>query len=140
MNLKKQRRRFEMRQVKIMQAFVTMLVIVVFAGSGVAAGPAGGGPVPGKTPAERAKIVKFERDTLELRQKMMALRVEMAELRMSDKPDWEAIGAKKKEMAEVGTQIQKKAFEAGIPPHSMRRNARMKNCFMDGWDRGDCRY
>jgi hypothetical protein len=60
------------------------------------------------------KFDKFRTDTAQLRQKMFRLRDELHSLRSAEKPDWDTIANKQKEMVDVRTQMQKKAFEAGI--------------------------
>lgn len=66
------------------------------------------------TPEQTQKFAQFQKDILPLRQKMLQLKTELMGLRTQTTPDWNAIAAKKKEMVDVRTEIQKKAAEAGI--------------------------
>jgi len=66
------------------------------------------------TPEDAQKFAKFQKEILPLRQKMLQLRTELMTIRTQTPVDWDAVAAKKKEMVDVKTEIQKKAAEAGI--------------------------
>lgn len=104
----------------VMAGVVVALVIALAAGA-MAFGPGGGmgsGPCVGTgaalSPEQAQKQAQFQRDTLALRQKMLQLRTDLMTLRAQTKPDWEAIAAKQREMVDVRTALQKKAYEAGL--------------------------
>ena len=66
------------------------------------------------TPEQKTKMDEFQKEMLPLREQMMATRSELMSLRQQTSPDWTAIENKQKEMAELRTQMQKKAFDAGV--------------------------
>ncbi len=66
------------------------------------------------TPEQKAKMDQFQKETLPLKQQMMAKRSELMSLRLQSTPDWTAIEKKQKEMVELRTQMQKRAFDAGV--------------------------
>jgi Spy/CpxP family protein refolding chaperone len=114
-----------MRMKKLVIAVLAMGILTV-AISGVHAfgrnfGPCGGDLAAtdcmnytNLTPEQKAKMEEFRKETLPLREQMMAKRSELMALRQQANPDWTAIGDKQKEMAELRTQMQKKAFDAGF--------------------------
>ena len=65
------------------------------------------------TEDQKAKVDQLRNEMLPLRQQMAAKRSEMMSLRSQQNPDWTAVEKKQKEMAELRTEMQKKAFEAG---------------------------
>ena len=66
------------------------------------------------TEDQKAKVDQFRSEMLPLRQQMVAKRSELMSLRAGPNPDWTAIEKKQKEMVEFRTEMQKKAFEAGV--------------------------
>jgi hypothetical protein len=66
------------------------------------------------TPEDARKFAEFQKEILPLRQKMLQLRTELMTIRTQTPVNWDAVAAKKKEMVDVKTEIQKKAAEAGI--------------------------
>ena len=66
------------------------------------------------TEDQKAKVDQLRNEMLPLRQQMAAKRSEMMSLRSQQNPDWTAVEKKQKEMAELRTEMQKKAFEAGV--------------------------
>lgn len=69
---------------------------------------------PNLTTEQKAKFAEFQKETLELRQKMLAKHSELATLKSQATPDLKAIAEKKKEIIDLRTQLQKKAVDAGI--------------------------
>lgn len=67
-----------------------------------------------QTPEQAQKFAKFQRETLQLRQKMMETRTEISELRAQTNPDWKAIAEKEKQLVDIRTEMQKKAKESGV--------------------------
>jgi|OpeIllAssembly_1097287.scaffolds.fasta_scaffold18711_1 Spy/CpxP family protein refolding chaperone len=66
------------------------------------------------TDDQKAKVDQFRTEMLPLRQQMSGRRSELMSLRSQQNPDWTAIEKKQKEMVELRTEMQKKAFEAGV--------------------------
>lgn len=66
------------------------------------------------TEEQKAKVDQFRTETLPLREQMAAKRAEMMSLRSQPNPDWNAIEKTQKEMVELRTGIQKRAFESGV--------------------------
>lgn len=99
---------------------IALSITAVYAfGPHYGAGPFAGGDClgytnPNLTPEDKAKFEKFQKETLELRQKMLAKHSELATLRHQATPDWKAIGEKQKEIVDIRTELQKKASETGI--------------------------
>jgi hypothetical protein len=60
------------------------------------------------------KFAGFQTDILPLKQKMLQLRTELMNLRAQTPTDWNAISAKRKEMVDVRTEIQKRAAKSGF--------------------------
>jgi len=79
------------------------------AGYGICPGAAGS-----VTPEQSQKFAKFQTDILPLKQKMLQLRTEMMTLRAQTPADWNAISAKRKEMVDVKTEMQKRAADSGF--------------------------
>ena len=79
------------------------------AGYGICPGAAGS-----VTPEQSQKFAKFQTDILPLKQKMLELRTEMMTLRAQTPTDWNAISAKRKEMVDVRTEMQKRAADSGF--------------------------
>ena len=79
---------------------------------------AGNGICPGAAgtvmPEQSQKFAKFQMDILPLKQKMLQLRTELMTLRAQTPTDWNAISAKRKEIVDVGTEIQKSAATSGF--------------------------
>jgi len=95
-----------------------MLVLTVTAGA-MAFGPGAGmgmgrGMEHNITPEDAKKFAEFQKEILPLRQKMLQLTTELMTIRTQTPINWDAVAAKKKEMVDVKTEIQKKAAEAGI--------------------------
>jgi hypothetical protein len=108
----------------LIASLVVALVAVVVTGA-FAFGPgygkgmgAGDGTCPlaasAVTPEQSQKFAKFQSDILPLKQKMIQLRTEIMTLRAQTPTDWNAIAAKRKEMVDVKTEIQKRASESGF--------------------------
>lgn len=66
------------------------------------------------TEDQKAKVDQLRTEMLPLRQQMAAKRSELMSLRSQPNPDWTAIEQKQKEMVELRTGMQKKAFESGV--------------------------
>lgn len=105
---------------KVIAGVVVALVLALAAGA-MAVGPGGGmgaglcaGTGAALSPEEAQKQAQFMKDTLPLRQKMLQIRTDLAVLKAQTKPDWEAIAAKQKEMVDVRTALQKRAYESGV--------------------------
>lgn len=108
----------------IIAGLVVVLVAVAAAGA-FAFGP-GHGPGMGAgcgtcgmdgaafTPEQAQKYAKFQSDILPLKQKMLQLKTELMTLRAQTPTDWNAVSAKRKEMVDVRTEIQKKAAGSGF--------------------------
>lgn len=104
----------------MMIAIVALFVMGLIATTSYAwkgAGPGSGGygyncPAYGSVDPEKAQ--KFYNDTTPLRQKMLQLRGELAQLFAQQNPDWDAISQKRQEMAKLKTELQKKAHEYGF--------------------------
>jgi hypothetical protein len=101
---------------------VVMVAVVVTAafafgpgyGRGMGAGY-GTCPAAGTvTPEQSQKFAKFQTDILPLKQKMLQLRTDLMTLRAQTPRDWNAISAKRKEMVDVRTEIQKRSAESGF--------------------------
>lgn len=58
---------------------------------------------------------KFYQDTQALRQKIWQTKEELRLLYLQSNPDWKAIGEKKATLAQLTTELQRKAKEYGIP-------------------------
>lgn len=104
----------------MMIAIVALFVMGLIATTSYAwkgAGPGSGGygyncQAYGSVDPEKAQ--KFYNDTTPLRQKMLQLRGELAQLFAQQNPDWDAISQKRQEMAKLKTELQKKAHEYGF--------------------------
>jgi Spy/CpxP family protein refolding chaperone len=104
---------------------IIALTIVLSVSAAYAVGPCWGGsggwasgPWQGYTtltPEQKAKVDQFWNEVLPLRQQMLAKRSEMLGLMTAPAPDWNAIQQKQIEMVGLRTQIQKKAYESGLP-------------------------
>jgi hypothetical protein len=69
----------------------------------------------GNIPPEQAqKYADFQKQILPLRQKMVALRTDLAALYAQTATDWNAISQKQKEIVDTRIAIQKAAKEAGF--------------------------
>jgi len=103
-------------------ALVALAVTAAFAfGPGYGRGMSDGyGTCPGAaasmTPEQSQKWAKFQGDILPLKQKMLQLRTDLWTLRAQTPTDWTAIAAKRKEMVDVKTEIQKKSAASGLGP------------------------
>ncbi|MBF0327895.1 MAG: hypothetical protein HQL10_01925 [Nitrospirae bacterium] len=100
---------------------LAMVLAVALVTGAMAVGPCGGmGSGPGcvsqtnQTPEQTQQFAKFQRETLQLRQKMMEVRTELSELRAQTNPDWKAIADKEKQIVDIRTEMQKKAKESGV--------------------------
>jgi len=70
---------------------------------------------PANVPPEQAqKYAEFQKQILPLKQKMLALRTDLATLYAQTTPDWNAIAQKQKEMVDVRVEMHKRANEAGF--------------------------
>jgi Spy/CpxP family protein refolding chaperone len=106
-------------------AGIVVLTIVLSVAAAYAFGPCWGGsggwasgPWQGYntlTPEQKAKVDQFWTDVSPLRQQMFTKRSEMLALMAQPAPDWNAIQQKRIEMAGLRTQIQKRAFDLGLP-------------------------
>jgi zinc resistance-associated protein len=113
----------KMRKIGI--AGIVALTMVLSAAAAYAFGPCWGGyggwasgPWQGYnmlTPEQKAKADQFWTDTSSLRQQMLTKRSEISALMAQPAPDWGAIQQKRAEMAGLRTQIQKQAFDLGLP-------------------------
>ncbi|MCX8031461.1 MAG: hypothetical protein N3A59_07800 [Thermodesulfovibrionales bacterium] len=122
--------------ITITTALVIVAVNSVFAfgqGKGMIGG-CGCWNIPPANPELAQKYSEFQNLTLPLRQKMIALRVDLANLYSQNNPDWNAITQKQKEIAELRVEIQKRARELGIS--SCWQNTR--GAFMKGAGSGYC--
>ncbi|MFN3921580.1 MAG: periplasmic heavy metal sensor [Caldimicrobium sp.] len=79
------------------------------------------------TPAAQAQSVipnetylKFYQDTQALRQKIWQTRDELRMLYLQPNPDWQAISEKRATLAQLTTELQKKALEYGLPNYFVR--------------------
>jgi Spy/CpxP family protein refolding chaperone len=66
------------------------------------------------TDDQKAKVDQLKNEMLPLKQQMVAKRSELMSLRSQQNPDWTTIEKKQKEMVELRTEMQKKAFETGV--------------------------
>ena len=104
----------------LVAGIVALSITAVYAfGPHFGAGPFAGGDCmgytnPNLTTEQKAKFEQFQKETLEVRQKMLAKHSELATLRSQTTPDWKAIGEKQKEIVDLRTQLHKKAYELGI--------------------------
>lgn len=87
------------------------------------------GNCPVYTSVDPGKAQKFYNDTLPLRQKQLQLKGELMQLYAQPNPDWNAISKKQQEMLQLRTEIQKRAYEYGLP---FGRGCDMKR-FSRGW-------
>ncbi len=94
--------------------FAVMVTGAMAIGPGYGMGKGHGMMMANLTPEQAQKFAEFQKDTLNLRQKMLQLKTEIFSLRAQTNPDWNAIAAKQKEMVDIRTEIQKKAAEAGV--------------------------
>ncbi|GAB5046697.1 Spy/CpxP family protein refolding chaperone [Thermodesulfovibrio sp. TK110] len=110
-------------------ALVALFAVAIIGGAAYAWRGAGAGyGCPGYTALDPEKTQRFYNDTASLRQKMLQLRGELAQLYAQPSPDWNAIGKKQQEMVQLRTEMQKKAQEYGLPYYGMG----MKR-FCRGW-------
>ncbi len=65
-------------------------------------------------PEQAQKYADFQKQILPLKQKMLALRTDLAALYAQTAPDWNAISQKQKEIVDTKIAIQKAAREAGV--------------------------
>lgn len=66
------------------------------------------------TPEQKAKAEQFQKETLPVRQQLLAKHSELMTLKAQSTLDWKAIEQKKKEIVELRTQIEKRASELGV--------------------------
>lgn len=106
---------------KYMIILLIVAIAVSFTTAAFAFGPGygkGGGMGycnPGNIPPEQAqKYSEFQKQILPLRQKMLALRTELAALYAQTTTDWNAIAQKQNEMVDIRIAIHKTAAEAGF--------------------------
>lgn len=99
---------------------IALSITAVYAfGPHYGAGPFAGGDCmgytnPNLTPEQKTKAEQFQKDTLAVRQKLLAKHSELMTLRHQATPDWKAIGEKQKEIVDLRTEIAKKATELGV--------------------------
>lgn len=100
----------------VLLAMAVLILAATFVGSSYAFKGAGYGayncPSYGAVDPEKAQ--KFYNDTASLRQKQLQLRGELMQLYAQPNPDWNAITKKQQEMAQIRTELQKKAREYGF--------------------------
>lgn len=108
---------------KIVIAVLVTIMVAAAITAGYAIGPNAywGNCSPGScagynnlTPEQKAKVEALQQEIQPLREQMFAKRSELRALMTQQNPDWNAIEQTRKEMAELRTQIQKKAFESGV--------------------------
>ncbi len=102
---------------KTMTLLMAIAIVFVLIG-GVAYGWKGGGWVgsgPYYASVDPAKAQKFYNDTLPLRQKQLQIRSELMQLYGQPNPNWDAIAKKQQEMLQIRNEIQKRAYEYGLP-------------------------
>jgi Spy/CpxP family protein refolding chaperone len=111
---------------KLRIVIIALTLVTVVAGTAMAIGPgtgtgtgpradAGLCPLTSDQAAQQTQqYAKLQKDILPLKQRMLALRTELMELYAQAKPDWNAISAKKKEIVDVQTEIQKSSTSAGF--------------------------
>jgi zinc resistance-associated protein len=75
----------------------------------------GYGPAWSQAPVNSQAWAKFQRDTLELRQKLAAKNQELATLYAQPQPDQARIASVNQEIAGLRAELIKKAGEAGLP-------------------------
>ncbi|MEJ5227453.1 hypothetical protein [Thermodesulfovibrio sp.] len=106
------------------KVILTFLIAVVsfsllggsaYAWRGGAGGYGGGCPMYGYSYVDPEKAQRFYNDTSSLRQKQLQLRGELMQLYAQPNPDWKAIEKKHQEMAQIRTEMQKRAQEHGLP-------------------------
>ncbi|MFN3567815.1 MAG: periplasmic heavy metal sensor [Caldimicrobium sp.] len=66
-------------------------------------------------PPSKEAYLKFYQETLPLRQKIWETKEEIRILTLQPNPDWKAIAEKRATLAQLQTELQKKAQEYGIP-------------------------
>ncbi|MEK6673312.1 MAG: hypothetical protein AABY42_07540 [Nitrospirota bacterium] len=97
---------------------VALSITAVYAfGPHYGAGPFAGDNCMGYTnltPEQKTKAEQFQKDTLPVRQQLLAKHSELMTLKHQAKPDWKAIGEKQKEIVDLRTEIAKKADELGV--------------------------
>jgi len=84
----------------------------------------------GQLPFDHAKMQKFYQDTQQLRAKIWQIKDELRMLYLQATPDWKAISQKRSELIGLVTELQKKAFEMGIPFSPMRGMGKGCGCGM----------
>src|SRR5574340_725067 len=108
------------RAIKVLMVVVLVAVTVssVYAvgpfGPGMGMSPGLGINYGNLTLEQKAKIEKFTAEVQGLREQIIKKRAELMILRTQSNPDWKAIEQKRKEMVELTTQMQKKAYEEGV--------------------------
>lgn len=117
-----------------------VLTIALVTGA-MAVGPCGGmgsGPrcasQTDQTSEQAQNFAKFQRETLQMRQKMMEIRTEISELRAQTGSDWKAIAEKEKQMVDIRIEMQKKAKESGIQGMGQGYCGKSKGCGSCGSD------
>ncbi len=66
------------------------------------------------SPEQAQKYSEFQKQILPQREKILALKTELASLHAQTKTDWEAIAQKEKEMVDIRIAIHKAARDAGF--------------------------
>lgn len=124
-----------MRKYMIISLIVVLLLTVstgVFAfGPGYGRGGGMGYCNLGNIPPEQTqKYVELQKQILPLRQKMVALKTDLAALYAQTAPDWNAIAQKQKEIVDLRIAIQRTANEAGFigPGRCLQQNVRGGYC------------
>ncbi|WP_353684134.1 hypothetical protein V4D30_09695 [Thermodesulfovibrio sp. 3907-1M] len=100
--------------IALVALFAVALVGAAYAWRGGGPGYGGYGyNCPGYANVDPEKAQKFYNDTASLRQKMLQLRGELAQLYAQPNPDWNAIGKKQQELTQLRVEMKKKAQEYG---------------------------
>jgi zinc resistance-associated protein len=97
---------------------LVLIGVTVYAGGGAGygCGPCGhgAGAISGK-PVDTAAFRAFQKETLPLRDEMMAKRLDIRNEYLKEKPDQNRIAALQKEMIDLRTKIRTAAEKQGLP-------------------------
>jgi len=104
-------RRFEMKKVLVAALVVAMGLSL----GGMAYAAWGGGPGPGYgTQVDTKALRNFQKETLPLRDELIAKRAEIQTEYAKENPDWNRIATLQKEMVDLRTKIQSSARKQGL--------------------------
>jgi hypothetical protein len=104
-------RRFQMKKVLV----GALVVAVGLSLGGMAYTAWGAGPGPGYgTQTDVKALTNFQKETLPLRDEMIAKRAEIQNEYAKENPDWNRIATLQKEMVDLRTKIQSKARAQGL--------------------------